>query len=183
MSSYGRFSCVNSRSLSIVSHSDITKKFKMAAINRKWIENNCYILFSIQDSNEIPTATPMFVQYSFTIGPVWILCCVCGSEKFNMAAIENKWYLSVCTRQQRNSNGYTCVFGVQLSSEKSGNVVRPTGKNPEIDKSKTAASNFKNIFDSSYTRQQRNTNGYNYVFGSINTTGIMRLLRDRKSVV
>ena len=39
-------------------------------------------------------------------------------------------YLSLYTRWQRNSNGYTHVFGVQLSKTYNGNVVRyQTGRN------------------------------------------------------
>jgi len=34
--------------------------------------------------------TSMFLVSSFTIEPVLLLCCVSGSEKFNMAAIYRK---------------------------------------------------------------------------------------------
>ena len=60
----------------MVTHADITQIFKMAAVK--------------PEIYEIPTATPMFLGPSFTMGPVLILCSVSGCERFNMAAINRK---------------------------------------------------------------------------------------------
>ena len=42
-------------------------------------------------------------------------------------------YFSLYTRWQHISNGYTYVFGVQLSYGSDDNVVRPNGEKPEVE--------------------------------------------------
>ena len=74
-------------------------------------------------------------------------------------------YLSLYTRWQRNSNGHTYIFGVQLSDVCNGNDVRPNGEGTGRGKSKMAALNLKYLYLSLYTRWQRNSNDYTYVFG------------------
>ena len=83
-------------------------------------------------------------------------------EKFKMAASKLQiQYLRFQTRYQRNSNGYTYIFGVQLSIGTHKNTMRPNRKwtNP-----RWWPPNFKCMYLRSQTRYQRNSNGYTYVF-------------------
>ena len=70
-------------------------------------------------------------------------------------------YLRFQTRYQRNSNGFTYIFGVQLSIGTHENTMRPNRKwkNP-----RWWPLNFKCMYLRLYTRWQRNSNGYTYVF-------------------
>jgi len=53
------------RLLGILCYVWVYRKSKMAANNRKWIRNYVYIsAYKLYDSNEIPTATPMFPRGS-----------------------------------------------------------------------------------------------------------------------
>jgi len=53
-----------------LSHVKVSNLSKMTACNRKWIWNNVYLSLYIHDSNEIPTAMPMFSMSSNTTGMI-----------------------------------------------------------------------------------------------------------------
>jgi len=74
-------------------------------------------------------------------------------------------YHSLYPRYQPKFNGYTYDFGVQLSNKDSSNVVRSTGKKPEVDTSRWRPLNFDYVYLSLYTRLHRNFNGHTYVIG------------------
>ena len=70
-----------------------------------------------------------------------------------MAASNFKYvYLSLYTIQQRNSNGYTYVFGIQQSNKHNGNVVRPNGRKPEVEIPRMRPLKSKYVYFSFYTR-------------------------------
>ena len=88
-----------------------------------------YISAFNHDSNEIPTAIPMFAGSGNTERLVGILSEVRVCRKSKMAAINRKWignnvYLSSYTRQQRNSNSYTHVFRVRLHDQTTAETAR-----------------------------------------------------------
>ena len=83
-------------------------------------------------------------------------------EKSKMVASELQMNVSPPqTRYQRNSNGYTCFFGVQHSIRTHENTMRP---NRKWKNSKWRPLNFYCVSLRSQTRYQRNSNGYTYVF-------------------
>ena len=90
----------------------------------------------MHDINTIPTAIPTFSGSGNTERLVTILMSDAWvSYKAKMAAINrtgndytgNNVYLSSYTRKQRNSNGFTHVFGVRQHGETSLNTVRRLG--------------------------------------------------------
>ena len=74
-------------------------------------------------------------------------------------------YLSLYTRWQRNSNGYTCVSDVQLSNGSDEDVVLPNGEKPEVENPRWRPLNLNYVYLSLYTRWQRNFKGYTHIFG------------------
>jgi len=67
----------------------IHAEIKMAAMNRKYIYNAC-IFGCVHNSNEIPTAIPMFLRSGNT---TWVLITMTDvriCEKSKMAAINRK---------------------------------------------------------------------------------------------
>ena len=72
------------------------------------------------------------------------------------------------TRYQRNSNGYTYVFGVQLSIGTYKNLMRP---NWELKNPRWRPLNFKCMYLLFQTRNQRNYNGYTFIFGVKHSIG------------
>jgi hypothetical protein len=77
-----------------------------------------YISFCVQDSNDIPTATPTFLGSSSMMRLIWILSDIGVTGISEMAAINRKYickilYLSMYMRQQRDSNGYH-IYRVRL---------------------------------------------------------------------
>jgi len=80
-------------------------------------------------------------------------------------------FLHSQTRYQRNSDGYTYVFGIQLSIGTHENTMRP---NQKWKIPIWWPLNLKCMFLHSWTRYQRYSNGYTFVFGirlSIGTHG------------
>ena len=90
-----------------------------------------------------------------------------GSGKPKMAACKLEIRISqldgnkMATKFQRQ---YLCL-GVQLTNEfLGGNVVRPNGKEPEVENPRCRPVNLKYLNLNLYTRWQQNSNSYTYVF-------------------
>jgi len=83
---------VNSRrSLSMVTHADITQKFKMTAVKLEiHVSPFEHGISMLHDSNEIPTDKPMFFGLGNTERLVGILSDVWVCRKSKMAAINRK---------------------------------------------------------------------------------------------
>jgi len=68
-------------------------------------------------------------------------------------------YLSLNTRKQRNSKRFAYVFGVQLSNEESGKVVRQSGKKSDVENPKWRPLDWNYLYLSLLTIYERDLNG------------------------
>jgi len=73
---------------------------------------------------------------------------VTGTVKSKMAASKLPKCISQLLHKiyQRNSNGYTNVFGVHIRNEDNGNVVRPNGKKLEMQNPRWRQTNWKYLY-------------------------------------
>jgi len=148
----------------------------------KFVTIGVYISTSRRDRNKISTVTPSHFrwqpfQWNY---PMWPEV---ENSRWRALNFQNvSLYLClISTKFQR----YTNVFGVQIRIMH-GNVVRPNGKKPIVENPRWRPLNFQNVYLSLYTRYQRNSNGYTYVFGvqlSYNDNGNVVRSNGKKSKV
>jgi len=85
-----------------LSYVRVSNVSKMTTFHRKCIWNNVYLSVYIHDSNESPTAIPMFSMSSNTTGLIQTLPCVVVSEKSKGAVCTGSLYgityISACMR-------------------------------------------------------------------------------------